>query len=532
MKFRLLLRSLPFAALILLLDSPSISMAQDLYVADYPGGKLGKYEATTGKTMSASFISDKNGPLHITSSGGNLYVANIDTNTVTAYSATTGAAVAGFKAPSGFEEPSGVAVSGGILYVADIGSGVVRAFNATTGKAVTGFKSPGSVNNPQAVAVSGNVLYVANAGMVIECNATTGATIKAPFISGLSGPDGLAVLGNYLYVANSGNNTVGKYNATTGKAIAAAFIDELNAPGDLAIWGSHLYVSNVGTFNSTHGDFVGGFVGEYDATTGKAIAGFKSPSGLTEFNGITVSVSLPGLYNASLRATGTGKQIPQGSGYATITIGATGGVMVGGELPDGESFSGSGVLSSNPSGSQIVFDDKNLSYPDVTKAGVKGSLAGTIDLAQGTDTDVCTGSLKWIKPQQSKGAYPAAINTTVDVSGGFYQPPATGGSVLPGFKTGTLELSDTAGLSPTGKTPLDQAVTLDSAALKLTPPVKDKLTVAITPATGIFKGTFVYPGQKTPTAYIGVLIQSQTEGEGFFVGPNGSGTVSLTLKAP
>lgn len=61
-------------------------------------------------------------------------------------------------------------------------------------------------------------------GKVGEYNATTGATIKANFITGLSAPAGLALLGNDLFVANYGTGTVGEYNASTGKVINANFL--------------------------------------------------------------------------------------------------------------------------------------------------------------------------------------------------------------------------------------------------------------------------------------------------------------------
>jgi len=57
----------------------------------------------------------------------------------------------------------------------------------------------------------------------------------------------------------------------------------------------------------------------------------------------------------------------------------------------------------------------------------------------------------------------------------------------------------------------------------------DHLTVGIVPSTGIFRGTFYYPG-KVPklTSFAGVLYQDETAGEGLFLGPDGSGTVTLT----
>jgi hypothetical protein len=63
--------------------------------------------------------------------------------------------------------------------------------------------------------------------------------------------------------------------------------------------------------------------------------------------------------------------------------------------------------------------------------------------------------------------------------------------------------------------------------LTVTNPASDALGIVIAPATGLFKGSFVYPGQDSPTAFSGVLIQNQTGGGGFFIGPNGAGNVSL-----
>jgi len=83
-------------------------------------------------------------------------------------------------------------------------------------------------------------LYVGMGGGSIntvgEYNDTTGATINANFITGLSYPTALALSGNNLFVANLGFGTIGEYNASTGAAINANFITGLNdAPDALAV---------------------------------------------------------------------------------------------------------------------------------------------------------------------------------------------------------------------------------------------------------------------------------------------------------
>jgi hypothetical protein len=67
-----------------------------------------------------------------------------------------------------------------------------------------------------------------------------------------------------------------------------------------------------------------------------------------------------------------------------------------------------------------------------------------------------------------------------------------------------------------------------SDKLEITGADKDSLKVALTPATGLFTGAFIYPGQKAPTVFGGVLLQDQVRGAGLFLGPDGSGAVSLT----
>jgi hypothetical protein len=76
--------------------------------------------------------------------------------------------------------------------------------------------------------------------------------------------------------------------------------------------------------------------------------------------------------------------------------------------------------------------------------------------------------------------------------------------------------------------PSDLAGQIAGDALTVTDPGTDKTNATITASDGFFKGTFQYPGQKKPTDFDGVLFQDQTPGAGFFVGPDGSGTVNLS----
>ena len=253
---------------------PGKSIAQDLYVMNYNNGTVGEYNATTGATINASFITGLGLESGLALSGTVLYAETFNDTTgedgVGEYNATTGATInASFI--SGINAV-GLAISGGDLYVAD-GVGTVGEYDATTGDAIHASLITG-LNGPVSLALSGSDLYVGcseESGSdpgVGEYNATTGAAINASLLGitvpGID-PRGLAISGSNLFVANwvgsQGNNKVGEYNATTGATINASFITGLNTPYGLALSGTGLYVANEGSWS----------LGEYSETTGTAI---------------------------------------------------------------------------------------------------------------------------------------------------------------------------------------------------------------------------------------------------------------------
>jgi hypothetical protein len=62
-----------------------------------------------------------------------------------------------------------------------------------------------------------------------------GAVINANFITGLNYPARLALSGNDLFVSNYVGGTVGEYDATTGALINANFITGLSYPDGVAV---------------------------------------------------------------------------------------------------------------------------------------------------------------------------------------------------------------------------------------------------------------------------------------------------------
>jgi hypothetical protein len=171
-----------------------------------------------------------------------------------------------------------------------------------------------------------------------------------------------------------------------------------------------------------------------------------------------------------------------------------------------------------------------LNYPSVTTAGMKGLLSGTVTFATVIGVGDASGTMEWVKPQQSKGAYAAAFDTQLSLIASFYISPGATGSVLPNFTAGNLVLTDTGTLSVSGSGPLDKVVALSTInTIDVGNHGADRLYMTITPSNGVFTGRFMYPGTvPKPTIFWGVMFQDQTIGSGFFLGPNGSGTVILS----
>jgi PEP-CTERM motif len=170
-----------------------------------------------------------------------------------------------------------------VLLVPNISNNTVGEYNAVTGATINAnFINGQGLNNPDGLALdANNHLFVSNRvapffggpplpGSVGEYDATTGATINAPFIQGLNYPHQLALdANNHLFVAINGNNAIGEYDATTGATINPAFVSlnpALNSPLGIALdRNNHLFAV------SQNSPALGGVVGEYDATTGATI---------------------------------------------------------------------------------------------------------------------------------------------------------------------------------------------------------------------------------------------------------------------
>ncbi len=233
-----------------------------------------------------------------------------------------------------------------------------------------------------------------------------------------------------------------------------------------------------------------------------------------------------GNYTILFSSTNASAAVPYGTGYGVLSVAETGGYIMAGKLADGERFSTSGIVIRGTGGNELLIY-KELTYRSVTARGMQGLLIGSLTFEKLTGS-VLDGTLEWMKPGQDKGDYPAPFATNLEVVGSRYKD-AGGGGALPGFSTGVLELSDLGALSLTGSSQIETPVTLTAEnALRVTVPNADNIRIRLRPGSGFFSGSFTYPGQTKPVDFGGTLFQDQTIGAGFFLGPSGSGTVSIS----
>jgi len=240
-----------------LLDNPSVfipsglvspfGMAFDnsgnVYVSNLNGNTIGKY-SSTGATINASYITGLNMPNGIAfDSTGNLYVANLyagsaSNNTVSKYSSTGAIINASFI--SGLTSPCAIAFDSlGNLYITSYTlNGTVGKYSSTGATINASFIT--GLNQPRGIAFDNlDNLYVVNWGSntvgKYTSTGTTSTTINASFITGLSTPVGIAFDSAYnLYIGNYSNGMVGKYTSTgtTSTTLSANFIPGLNGVND------------------------------------------------------------------------------------------------------------------------------------------------------------------------------------------------------------------------------------------------------------------------------------------------------------
>ena len=212
---------------------------------------------------------------------GDIFVANIDTNSIGQY--TNSGATINASLITGLNHPGGIAVSGGDLFVTNYLGGTISEYT-TAGVPVNTHLLSG-LANPSGVAVSGSSLFVTNyEGRTISeftLGATPGtiAASNPNFISESQYPYGIAVSGSNLFVANYDGGTIGEYT-TSGAVVNAALVSGLYSPQDLTVSGTNIFVTS---FNIT------GWIGQYTTSGATVNPALVMGMGLSYPTGIAVS---------------------------------------------------------------------------------------------------------------------------------------------------------------------------------------------------------------------------------------------------
>ncbi|MBK6769164.1 MAG: DUF11 domain-containing protein [Ardenticatenales bacterium] len=164
--------------------------------------------------------------------GGDLFVASINTDEVKRYNGTTGAYIGNFvtAGSGGLDVPLGIVFQGGDLYVSSFQTDQVKRYNGTTGAFISNFVAAGSggLDEPAGIVFGGldNNLYVTNQSndRVLAYHGTTGAFIGTFAPTGSGGLDGPRMLSfgpdGRLYIGSRFNNQVMTTAATLVNAIA------------------------------------------------------------------------------------------------------------------------------------------------------------------------------------------------------------------------------------------------------------------------------------------------------------------------
>jgi hypothetical protein len=240
------------------------------------------------------------------------------------------------------------------IFVAE-GTGRVGAYT-TTGATVNANLVTG-LSSPLAIAAAGGNLFVMNGfahGAIGEYT-TTGATVNPALISGFTSLRCIAANGSDLFAGDISTSMIGKYT-TSGATVNAALITGV-APGHIAVSGSNLFVS----------DSNSNTISEY--TTSGVLVNATLISGLNIPEGIAVSGShlfVGNLGNSFVPGSGS---IGEYDAVTGATINAA--LITGLNGPFGIATSGSNLfVANNGTTTNGVYDSGSGSIGEYTMLGV------------------------------------------------------------------------------------------------------------------------------------------------------------------
>lgn len=201
--------------------------------------------------------------------------------------------------------------------------------------------------------------------------------------------------------------------------------------------------------------------------------------------------------------------LPGGSGYGTFSVSSAGQVKFVGSFADGTKVSQS---------SWVAAEGQWPFYAPLYSR--KGMALGWMGLTNGQGFG---GTMAWVKPTVKAKCYPAGFGWVTEVAGSRYTPPSKGSNVF-GTTNATLNLTLTGGDL---KGALVDQFTLNGKNQVKALPTSGKLSLSFTPSTGLFHGRAIDPVSHKTVPFSGVILQSQSNGVGYFLGTSTSGATVL-----
>ena len=243
----------------------------------------------------------------------------------------------------------------------------------------------------------------------------------------------------------------------------------------------------------------------------------------------TPATNRVGYYSFALDLASSGDQgaiaIPQGSGYAAVSVSASGALTLAGRTADGSAITTSSFIG--PSG-QIAVHASLYAH--------RGSLTGFLDLVESTPgtlaDNTLLGSLTWLKPATTSRTYKSAFGPVNLTATGRYLAPSKTGFVILGLPApGTAFLDFTeAGTSPSATNP-DVTFTYTAANIITLPTFVSganpgRTTLSITKTTGALSGSFTLTDTSPPSTrtvrFQGLIVRPATgpvKARGYFLLP-------------
>jgi hypothetical protein len=248
---------------------------------------------------------------------------------------------------------------------------------------------------------------------------------------------------------------------------------------------------------------------QIDLHGGEKITGRIAAGGLWEASLQTYRVginsanplALAGKYTFVIPGNGSGVNAPGGNSVGSVSLDAAGNVQWSGFLADGSNVGQKTTLS------------KNNVWPLYASLYNGGGLV--IGWMQMDTNAALAGEAIWIKTRGSSGMYAGGYTNSITISGSGYKAPPTAFAAF-GNSEIRFDGNNVGFVNP-----------VFWGGTKIFNRGANSLSLSLTPATGLFKGTAVEPSTGNKISFQGVLLENNNVGLGYFLKNGQSGAVNF-----